>query len=94
MKFRDPPPNPFDPSGHNPRNQASKEPTEAVEVLPTVDDSLRLDKVQQWRYDRLLAAGYTQSQALMLTIDRTVDLHQAVNLAHKAGPGVAYRIVS
>jgi hypothetical protein len=84
LKFKSPPPNPFQPS---------KDLPEAVEVLPTIDD-YRLDKVGQWRYDRLVSAGYSQSQALMLTIDRTVDLHEAVNLAHKAGPGVAYRIVS
>lgn len=90
--FREPP-NPFDPSGHNPRNQASKDPTEAVEVLPTVD-GYRLDKVGQWRYDRLITAGYTESQALMLAIARHIDLHKAVDLAHAAGPDMAYQIVS
>ena len=54
----------------------------------------RLDKVEQWRYDTLRDAGYTESQSLMLTLDRSVDLHEAVRLAAKASPDLAYRIMA
>lgn len=78
-----------------PYRKENQTPTDTVvDVLPTVDDALRLNKVEQWRYDGLFSAGYTQSQSLMLAINRTVDLHEAVNLAHAAGPGLAYRIVA
>ena len=83
------------PYPYDPRKQAPKDPRDSeVEVLPTVDDALRLEKTEQWRFDRLRAAGYTESQSLMLAIQRDVDLHKAVDLAHKAGPQLAYQIVS
>lgn len=64
------------------------------EIEAAVFDALLLDKVGQWRYDNLLAAGYTESQCLMLAINRTIDLHKAVDLARKAGPDRAYKIIS
>lgn len=67
---------------------------EEPEPLPSVDAALG-DKTLKWRYDRLLESGYTESQALMLALARAeVDLHKAVDLARKAGPPLAYTILS
>lgn len=50
-----------------------------------------MDKVERWRYDKLLHAGYTESQALMLAIRREIDLHQAVAL--RAKTDLAFAII-
>jgi hypothetical protein len=39
--------------------------------------------VVQWRYDRLLAAGYPPNTAILLAEYPTVDLHQAVGLLER-----------
>lgn len=68
-------------------------PDEEEEALPSAE--VVLDKVGKWRYDNLMSAGYTETQALMLALDRAkVDLHEAVDLAQRAGPTLAYQIVS
>lgn len=72
------------------KQQAAQEAPEKEpkEVAP------RLDKVEQWRYDRLIAAEYTESQALWLALDRRIDLHEAVDLAKSAGSVLAFQILS
>lgn len=77
-----------------PQAQPSKQEPEEPEPLPSVDGVLG-DKTLKWRYDRLLEAGFTESQAVMLALARTeVDLHEAVALAKKAGAPLAYTILS
>lgn len=42
--------------------------------------------VTRWRIDRLLAAGYDGESALVLALDRDVDLHAAVSLLERGCP--------
>lgn len=52
------------------------------------------DKVSAWRHKSFLEAGYSDEQAFILANDQTIDLHDAVKLAGKAGPDTAYEILS
>lgn len=62
------------------------------EPEPKEEVGPRLNKEEQWRYDRLLTAGYTESQSLWLALDRAVDLHKA--LALRAKTELAFQILS
>lgn len=42
--------------------------------------------VTSWRVERLLAAGYDGESALVLALDRDVDLHRAVSLLERGCP--------
>lgn len=42
--------------------------------------------VTRWRIERLLAAGYDGDSALVLALDRDVDLHRAVSLLERGCP--------
>ena len=42
--------------------------------------------VTRWRVERLLHAGYEGEAALVLALDRDVDLHQAVTLLERGCP--------
>jgi hypothetical protein len=44
------------------------------------------DDVVGWRIERLLAAGYDGEAALVLALDRDVDLHSAVSLLERGCP--------
>jgi hypothetical protein len=44
------------------------------------------DGVVSWRIERLLAAGYDGESALVLALDRDVDLHEAVSLLERGCP--------
>jgi hypothetical protein len=44
------------------------------------------DEVTSWRVERLLAAGYDGEAALVLALDRDVDLHRAVSLLERGCP--------
>jgi len=44
------------------------------------------DEVVSWRVERLLAAGYDGEAALVLALDRDVDLHVAVSLLARGCP--------
>lgn len=60
-----------------------------------VKTDFSLSKEEQWRYDHLHRAGFTESQAVFLALARDrVDLHKAVELAEQAGPALAYKILS
>jgi hypothetical protein len=42
--------------------------------------------VTSWRVEQLLAAGYDAEAALVLALDRDVDLHLAVSLLQRGCP--------
>jgi hypothetical protein len=44
------------------------------------------DGVTAWRVERLLDAGYDGEAALVLALDRDVDLHLAVSLLERGCP--------
>ena len=44
------------------------------------------DGIVGWRIERLLAAGYDDEAALVLALDRDVDLHEAVSLLERGCP--------
>ena len=44
------------------------------------------DGVISWRAEQLLEAGYDTEAALVLALDRDVDLHQAVSLLERGCP--------
>jgi len=54
-------------------------------IAPTADQRER-DGVTSWRVERLLAAGYGADAALVLALDRDVDLHLAVSLLERGCP--------
>jgi len=48
-----------------------------------------------WRFEALMKAGYNARQALQLAGDRSVDLHEAVDLIKKTGDEyLAFRILA
>lgn len=44
------------------------------------------DAVTAWRVERLVAAGYDGEAALVLALDRDVDLHLAASLLERGCP--------
>lgn len=44
------------------------------------------EAVTAWRVERLVAAGYDAEAALVLALDRDVDLHLAVSLLERGCP--------
>lgn len=44
------------------------------------------EAVTSWRVERLLTAGYDAEAALVLALDREVDLHLAVSLLERGCP--------
>lgn len=44
------------------------------------------EAVTSWRVERLLAAGFDAEAALVLALDREVDLHLAVSLLERGCP--------
>jgi hypothetical protein len=44
------------------------------------------ETVTSWRIERLSAAGYPADAALVLALDRDVDLHRAVSLLERGCP--------
>lgn len=69
-----------------------QEKVDAASASEKLDFSL--SKENRWRYDRLLKADFTETQAMFLALDRSVDLQKAEGLAAKAGPQLAFRILS
>jgi hypothetical protein len=66
----------------------SGEPTlqaaEAEEVVESVTDPAA--KVLGWRVEQLLDAGFDSNAAFVLALDRTVDLHEAIELVRRGCP--------
>ena len=54
-------------------------------VAPTSAERER-ETVTSWRVERLLEAGYDAEAALVLALDRDVDLHRAVSLLERGCP--------
>ena len=54
-----------------------------ISPLPT---RVERGDVVSWRIERLLAAGYDGESALVLALDRDVDLHAAVELLERGCP--------
>ncbi len=52
-------------------------------IAPVRDESAG---VVRWRVGRLLAAGYDGESALVIALDRDVDLHGAVSLLERGCP--------
>jgi hypothetical protein len=69
-----------------------------MSALEHVDEGPRSDReperIIRWRVERLVAAGYDGEAALLIAIDLTIDLHDAVDLV-RAGcaPETALRIL-
>ncbi len=55
-----------------------------------------LSKEAAWRRDRLMDAGYSDTQATFLALSREIDLHQAEDMARhpKCGPDLAVQILA
>jgi hypothetical protein len=65
--------------------------TEAVEDLPAYDPAAR---VLGWRIEQLIAAGFLTDDALVMALDRSVDLHDATELVRRGcPPATAFRIL-
>ena len=64
--------------------------TEAPEEA-TPDPAAR---VLGWRIEQLIAVGFDSDAALVLALDRTVDLHEATELVRRGcPPTTAFRIL-
>ena len=62
-------------------------------IAPSRAESER-ESVTSWRVERLLAAGYDAEAAIVLALDREVDLHAAVSLLERGCPAdVALQIL-
>ena len=52
-------------------------------------------RVLGWRIEQLIAVGFDSDAALVLALDRTVDLHEATELVRRGcPPTTAFRILS
>jgi hypothetical protein len=50
--------------------------------------------VENWRFQQLVVAGWSEQQALVLAASRDVDLHLACDLlAEGCDPGIALQIL-
>ena len=74
----------------------SGDPTlEAVEVEQAEDNVPDpAARVLGWRIEQLIAVGFDSDAALVLALDRTVDLHEATELVRRGcSPQTAFRIL-
>ena len=54
-----------------------------------------LTRIQRWRFEELMRAGYTLPDAIELALRTDVDLHRATSLVRQGCPSeIAVRIVS
>lgn len=64
-------------------------------ILPIEDEPEVIDKTMNWRFQELMKAGFNARQSLTLASDRSVDLHEAVDLIKKCGDEyLAFRILA
>ncbi len=61
------------------------------------DEESRSDpaaRVLSWRIEQLIAVGYDSDSAFVLALDRSIDLHDAVELVRRGcPPETAFRIL-
>lgn len=75
----------------NPSSEEEKKQAELERMKKHAEEWAEpVDKVVNWRFDQLVAAGYDFGAALELAEKRQLDLHQAVKLANEHGAQVAY----
>ena len=55
-------------------------------LTPPLQAGSERETVTSWRVERLLEAGYDAEAALVLALDREVDLHLAVSLLERGCP--------
>ena len=56
--------------------------------------SMSIDKVVNWRFEQLVAAGYDLATAEEIAMNRNIDLHDAIELAQLYGAvGARLRIL-
>ena len=59
----------------------------AIETpIATTRTARERETVTSWRIERLVGAGYPEDAALVLALDRDVDLHLAVSLLERGCP--------
>jgi hypothetical protein len=58
--------------------------TTAAEL--TLIDESEAERVIRWRFEELVRAGYGLDSALEIAVHGEVDLHLAVDLAHRGCP--------
>jgi hypothetical protein len=51
-----------------------------------VVDETELDRVESWRAEELIRAGYTPTDAVALAARHDIDLHRAVELLEQGCP--------
>ena len=64
--------------------------------MPAVEDIVEteLERVERWRAEELIRAGYDPSQAIELASHHDVDLHRAATmLEQRCPPDLALRIL-
>jgi len=64
--------------------------------MPAVDEAVEteVERVERWRADALVRAGYDASDALELAARPDIDLHEAIDLLESGCPvAVAVRIL-
>jgi hypothetical protein len=60
----------------------------------TGPDTLELQRILYWRFEQLVAAGYAHEQAIDLSAEPGVDLHEAIRLVEQGcPPELAFRIL-
>ncbi len=59
-------------------------PVAQTEVHAPVDTERQ--RVTQWRIERLIGVGYDDESALLIGLDRSIDLHLAVELLRRGCP--------
>ena len=72
------------------RDNIARPPKPEPEETP--DRFRPLSKEEQWRFDSLLVAGFKDTQALWIALNRDIDLHEAVALREKTD--LAYEILA
>lgn len=68
-------------------SSGANEPPKEEPVVP------KPEKHILWRQQQLQRAGFDEVQAALIAGDRRIDLHKAMDLAEKAGPELATKIL-